>query len=100
MISQPATDSTTVVDSSDDYSYMEQGDITITLTMVEHEILREIIDHAKEVIQLIAPYGGGLHDLPLENEVVQRVSTVHNLSDRINTLWSYRYHENEPISEV
>jgi hypothetical protein len=72
--------------------HMSTGDITITLTMVEHEILNDIILHALEAVQLVTPYDG-FHDLPLDNEIVQRISTIDNLRHRFITLWAYRFNE-------
>jgi hypothetical protein len=82
---------------TDENEYMSTGDITVTLTMAEHEILNDMINHTLEAIQLVAPYSSGLHDLPLDNEIVQRISTIDNLRDRFSTLWAYRFNDSESI---
>jgi hypothetical protein len=91
MISLPNLDTDTdiVLDTELDAEY--GGDITVTLTYVEHDVLNDIINSALDAIQLIAPYGSGLTHLPLDNEIIQRISTIDNLKERFNALWAGRF---------
>lgn len=74
---------------------MDTNDITIRLTEVEHELLVELLVHALESYQLVSPYDAGLHDLPLDNPIVQRYDTIENLRARFVELWQDRWDKNE-----
>jgi hypothetical protein len=70
---------------------MEQGDITVTLTESQHELIIDIIMHSLESIQVLAPYDDGLHDLPLDNTLIQRYTMLDNLKETFGLLWSDRF---------
>jgi hypothetical protein len=70
---------------------MNQGDITVTLTESQHELIMDIITHALESIQILAPYDDGLHDLPLDNTLIQRYTMLDNLKETFGLLWSNRF---------
>ena len=70
---------------------MEQGNITVTLTEAQHELINEVLHHALDTYQLVAPYDEGLHDLPLENPMVQRYTMITNLREMFYELWADRF---------
>ena len=74
---------------------MDTNDITVRLTEVEHELLVELLVHALESYQLVSPYDSGLHDLPLDNPIIQRYDTIENLRARFVELWQDRWDKNE-----
>jgi hypothetical protein len=45
---------------------MNEGNITVTLTESQHELINEILHHALDTFQLVAPYDDGLYDIPME----------------------------------
>ncbi len=70
---------------------MNEGNITVTLTESQHELLNEILVHAIDAYQLVAPYDDGLFDLPLDNPIVQRYTMIDNLRETFLELWSDRF---------
>jgi hypothetical protein len=75
---------------------METGDITVTLTESQHEMMMDIILNALDSFQLVAPYDDGMHELPLDNAIIQRYDTLDTLRQTFTTLWSDRFN---PYSE-
>jgi hypothetical protein len=69
---------------------MNEGDITITLTESQHELLLEVLLHAREAQSLFVP-SDGLRNLPLDNPIVQRCTMVQNLEELLLQLWSDRF---------
>jgi len=72
---------------------MNQNDITVTLTEVEHELINDIFCHALESYQLVSPYDSGIWDLPIDNPIVQRYTLIENLKERFNLLWADRFED-------
>lgn len=70
---------------------MNEGNITITLTESQHELLNDLLIHACESAQLLMPYGFGVYDLPPDNEIVQRLTMIENLREMLLELWSDRW---------
>lgn len=70
---------------------MIENDITVTLTESQHELINDLLLHACESYQLVSPYDAGLHDLPLENEIVQRYTMLENLREMFIELWRDRF---------
>ena len=70
---------------------MNENDITVTLTESQHELINEILCHAADAMNLAAPYGDGLWDLPLDNPIIQRHDMLENMRDMFYTLWSDRF---------
>lgn len=70
---------------------MIENDITVTLTEVEHELINDVLNHALESIQLVAPYDAGIWDLPIDNPIIQRYTLIENLKERFNVLWADRF---------
>jgi hypothetical protein len=70
---------------------MNEGDITVTFTESQHELMIDIIMHAMESVQVLAPYDGGLHDLPLDNTLIRRYTMLDNLKETFGLLWSDRF---------
>jgi hypothetical protein len=72
-------------------SCMNEGDIVVSLTESQHEIINDILMNALEGFQLVAPYDAGLFDLPLDNELIQRYTIIQNLKEMFFELWSDRF---------
>jgi hypothetical protein len=70
-----------------------RGDLNVTLTCAEHELLNEVLMHSLEAMQLIIPYNDGLWDLPMDNSIVQRCTMIENLKERFYSLWADRFLE-------
>jgi hypothetical protein len=70
---------------------MDQNDITVTLTEVEHELINDILLHALESIHLVAPHDAGIWDLPIDSPILQRYTLIENLKERFNLLWADRF---------
>lgn len=70
---------------------MNTDDINVKLTEAEHELMIDLLVHALESYQLVAPYDSGIHDLPLDNPIVQRYDMVDNLRERFMVLWKDRF---------
>mgnify|MGYP006285279857 CR=1 FL=1 len=76
---------------------MNEGDITITLTESQHELLNEILNHAVESINLVIPYGDGFYDIPKDNPIVQRCTMIENMREMLYELWSDRFEDVPPV---
>ena len=70
---------------------MNLNDITVTLTEFQHEIINDLLLHAMESYQLMAPYDAAIDDLPLENEIVQRRTAIENLREMFISLQLDRF---------
>jgi len=70
---------------------MNEGNITVTLTESQHELLNEILCHTMEAFQLVSPYDDGMWDLPLDNPIIQRYTMVENMKEMFYELWSDRF---------
>jgi hypothetical protein len=88
MISLPVADQEIVEDTNDDL-HIDQNDLSITLTYAEHEMICDTLMQAVEMINFACPYG--YFDLPIESEIIQRLSLIENLRERFNTAWSDRF---------
>lgn len=76
-------------------THMQLGDITITLTESQHEVLMDSLMHSLDSFQLVAPYDDGIDDLPLDNPVVQRYTLIQNLREMLGELWTDRFDPSE-----
>jgi len=70
---------------------MNEGNITVTLTESQHELINEILHHAMDSFQLVAPYDDGLYDLPMDNPIIQRHTMIENLREMFYELWADRF---------
>ena len=70
---------------------MNVGDITVTFTESQHELINEILHHALDTFQLVAPYDDGLYDIPMENPIIQRYTMIENLREMFYELWADRF---------
>jgi hypothetical protein len=70
---------------------MNEGNITVTLTESQHELINEILHHALDTFQLVAPYDDGLYDIPMENPIIQRYTMIENLREMFYELWADRF---------
>jgi hypothetical protein len=69
---------------------MNEGNITVTLTESQHELLLDVICHAQEAMDFTIPFDG-MCDLPLENVIVQRYTSLGNLREMLYELWTDRF---------
>jgi hypothetical protein len=76
------------LDTNED-SHIVQGDIQVTITCAEHELICELLNKAQDMCDFACPYG--IFDLPMDSEIVQRYTMIDNLRERFNTLWSDRF---------
>lgn len=88
MISLPTPNYPVVEDSNED-SHIVQGDIQVTLTFAEHELINEVLMQASTAFDFACPYG--MFELPISSEIVQRYTMIENLRERFNTLWTDRF---------
>ena len=72
-------------------SVMNKGNIVVTLTESQHELINDLLMNAIEGFHLVAPYDAGLDDLPLDNEVIQRYTMIENLKEMFFELWTDRF---------
>jgi hypothetical protein len=70
---------------------MNEGNITVNLTESQHELINEILHHALDAFQLVAPYDDGLYDIPMENPIIQRYTMMENLREMFYELWADRF---------
>lgn len=70
---------------------MNTNDITVTLTESQHELLNDVLLNAIEAYHLISPWDMGLHDIPMENPIVQRYTMLENMKEMFYALWSDRF---------
>lgn len=88
MISLPTPDYPVVEDTNYD-AHISQGDIQVTMTYAEHEMMMEIIMQAISAVDFACRYG--LHELPVDSEIVQRYTILDNLRERFSVLWTDRF---------
>lgn len=74
---------------------MNEGDIVVTLTESQHELINDVLMNALEGFHLLAPYDSGLHDLPIDNELIQRYTMIQNLKEMFFELWTDRFIANK-----
>jgi len=75
---------------------MNEGNITITITESQHELLNEMLNHSMEAMNLIMPYGEGFYDLPTDSPIVQRCDMIENMREMLYELWSDRFSDVTP----
>ena len=80
-------------------SYNENN-ITVSLTEAQHELLNDVLLHAVEAYQVVAPYDDGINDLPLDNPIVQRYSMLQNLREMFIELQKDRFVTDEEVSTI
>lgn len=78
-----------IVEDTNDDAHIDQGDIQVTLTYAEHEMINDVLMQAVNAFEFTCPYG--IFDLPIDSELVQRYTMLDNLRERFNTLWSDRF---------
>ena len=72
---------------------MNTNDITITLTESQHELINDVLLHAIEAYQVVAPYDSGMYDLPMDNQIIQRYTMLENLYEMMIVLMQDRWVE-------
>jgi hypothetical protein len=76
---------------------MNTEDIIVNLTEAEHELMIDLFVHALDSYQFVAPYDSGVHDLPLDNPIIQRYDMIQNLRERFLVLWQDRFENKNEI---
>lgn len=87
MISLPANQ--LIVEDTNEDSHISKGDIQVSLTFGEHELMMDVLMQAISAIDFACPYG--IHELPLDSEIVQRYTMLDNLRERFSVLWTDRF---------
>jgi len=75
------------------YSVMNTNDITVTLTECQHEMLNDVLMNAIEAYHLVSPHDMGMHELPIDNPIIQRYTTLENLKELFYELWRDRWEQ-------
>ena len=88
MISLPTPDYPVVEDTDYD-AHIAQGDIQVTMTYAEHEMMMDVLMQAISAIDFACPYG--MDELPVNSEIVQRYTMLDNLRERFSVLWTDRF---------
>ena len=88
MISLPVVNQPIVVDTNED-NHIDQNDLNVKLTFVEHEMLCDVLLEAVNIMDFACP--NRHFDLPMDSELIQRLSTIENLRERFNEAWSDRF---------
>lgn len=74
----------------------DQQDLSVTLTEAEHELLINVlsmsIGNFDELVDFCA-----LHDLPMNNPIVQKITMMENLKERLNFMWCERFDESKNL---
>lgn len=74
---------------------METGNITVTLTESQHEMIVEILTNAQEAFNFVIPSSEYLTSLAPDNEVVQRQGILDSLQELFFSLWVDRFEPSE-----
>ena len=74
---------------------METGNITVTLTESQHEMMVEVLTNAQEAFNFAIPSSESFASLTLNNEIVQRQATLDTLQELFLTLWVDRFEPSE-----
>jgi hypothetical protein len=69
---------------------MNEGDITITLTESQHELLLQALSQAQEAVDFAIPFDG-LYELPLNSPIVQKYTSLSDLHEMLLQLWVDRF---------
>lgn len=69
-------------------NYCNQKPVAIEFTFEEHELVKNIIIHAMDSVDIL---GICVYDLPEDSEIRKRYDALESLSDRILVLWSNRF---------
>jgi hypothetical protein len=80
-----------IIEDTNDDVHIDQNDLNVTMTFAEHELLNDVLMQAIEAMDFACPYG--LHNLPIDSEIVQRYTMIENLRERFNTAWSDRFNK-------
>jgi hypothetical protein len=74
---------------------METGDITVTLTESQHEMLVEVLTNAQDAFNFAIPSSESFVSLAPDNEIVQRRVTLDTLQELFFALWIDRFEPSE-----
>ena len=74
----------------------DQQDLIVNLTEAEHELLIDVltmsIGNFDELVDFCA-----LYDLPMDNPIVQKITMMENLKERLNFMWCERFDESKNL---
>jgi hypothetical protein len=88
MISLPVVNYPIVEDTEDD-SFIDTNDLDVKLTYAEHEMLRDLLLQAMNMMEFASP--NQYFDLPMNSEFIQRLSMIENFRERIDSAWYDRF---------
>ena len=84
-----------IVEDTNDDAHINQNDIQVTLTFTEHEMINDVLMQASNMMDFACVNFHSYHDLPMENEIIQRYTMIENLRERFNEIWSDRFETND-----
>lgn len=73
---------------------MNTGNITITLTESQHELILDMLVQAADSMNFCVPFDA-LCDLEMDNSILQRYTMVENLREMFGAIWSDRFAQDE-----
>jgi hypothetical protein len=79
--------------SSTNKTPMCEGNITVTLTESQHELINDVLMNALDAYHLVFPYDDGILDLPIESATVQRYTMLENMKEMFFALWRERFEQ-------
>jgi len=88
MISLPTVNYSIVEDNDDDL-HIDTNDLDVKLTYAEHEMLRDLLLQAMNMMEFASP--NQYFDLPISSEFIQRYTLIENLRERIDSAWYDRF---------
>ena len=74
---------------------METGNITVTLTESQHEMMIEVLTNAQEAFNFAIPSSESFTSLAPDHEIVQRQCTLDTLRELFFSLWIDRFEPSE-----
>lgn len=69
-------------------NYCDQKPVVIEFTFEEHELVKNIIIHAMDSVDILSIC---VYDLPEDSEIRKRYQTLESLGDKICALWINRF---------
>lgn len=78
-----------IVEDTNEDAHIVQGDIQVPFTYAEHQMMMDVLMQAISAMDFACPYG--IHELPIDSEIVQRCDSLNNLHERFSVLWADRF---------
>lgn len=73
---------------------MNTGNIKITLTESQHELILDMLVQAADSMNFCVPFDA-LCDLEMDNPILQRYTLIENLREMFGAIWSDRFAQDE-----